>query len=116
MRAVPYFQTSGSFTEGLELHVGSGSASRIKNEFVPTDDGEIRAGGSAGGEATRGGSREKICFGIEGGHARRNGEMEGVHVDVVALPGNHRPWAVKIMPAKLSMGPVGPCSPGIHSG
>ena len=26
------------------------------------------------------------------------------------------PFAVKTIPAKLSMGPVGPCSPGIHCG
>ena len=49
--------------------------------------------------------------------ALRDGQVIGEHVDLVALPLDAAGrWLVMKNPAMLSMGPVGPCSPGIHFG
>src|SRR5579863_4343797 len=59
----------------------------IKQNLVPTDDGELGSGGGSGGESTfKGGGREEVEFGIDLAHAGGDFHMDGVAVEQVAAP------------------------------
>jgi hypothetical protein len=64
----------------------------------------------------RDGLGERIRVDLDAARPLGHVEMEGVHVDRVAPPGEHLSPAVNRRPDRLTIGPVGPCSPGIHLG
>src|ERR1035441_2440628 len=73
----------GVVLEGVGLR-----APRIEQHLIPVEDGQLRGGGTAAGEAVGFGRRDEIESHFERGGAGGDFQMEGVHVVAVAPPGN----------------------------
>ncbi len=80
---------------------------RVQHEFVPAQNREIRTGGRSGRKSGRRRGRKKIELRVEAAHTPRNIEMEGVHVDVIALPGERLPIRRKNNSGEVADGPGG---------
>ena len=63
-------------------------ALRIEQQLIPVQHRQFAGGGTAAGEAARFRRRDEIEGHVQRGDARRDVQVEGVHVDAVALPGN----------------------------
>ncbi len=90
---------------------------RIEDDGVPLQHRHVGAGGLVliGAGVARGGEKVERYF--ELGDAGRHLDVDTVHIDVITAPGESPDrWRESTIPARLSMGPVGRWSPGIHCG
>ena len=108
----------GSLRLALERRSRRRPARRIEQDLVPAEDRELRRGRRAAARTPRCSAASRKSNATSSAvRARGDLDVERVHVDVVAPPGDRLRRRRSIFrPARSVIGPVGPCSPGIHFG
>ena len=76
------------FERGLDVELVARDAFGIQQQLIPAQDRELGSDGTAGGEAAGFGRGDEFGRDVDGGNARGDVEVELIHVDGVARPGD----------------------------
>jgi hypothetical protein len=91
-------------------------AAGIEERHVPLQHRDVHRGGGRCRETSSAGLHQVVE--VDGQRAGTGGNLDGeaIHVDRIALPGQRLAVGGKAQLARFVVGPLGPCSPGIHLG